>query len=274
MKNRRVSGQAMVEGSAFLVVFTSVAIGLVFLILGVGAAEFYHLKLQQVADTIAHQVVANTFWEGNQYNPIPTGLTAAQQGEVAQLLYDVGLPSANGAWSVTLKNDAAAGACIVTLTENGLPLPGGSFLPSAIPVTAVAAQPWNINSPPFSVELATSVGSVFIPAFRPTNGIFNVAQLQNPGSGIWGYDETKFASNGYYDGRGLGYWGVNYAGYGSYGNDGSDNGTKPKQPAMSTGDIKCAMAPWFGNCPNYARGENPATYPTQQMYTGQGRAVR
>ena len=209
---RMSRGQAIVEGSAFLVVFCLVAVGLMCLNLAAGTAEFYHLKVLNVADVTTRMVVSNTFWEGNQYKPKPTSLSAGQQQAISQLLQDVGLPSGSQNWSAVVSDDGN-GNCIVKLTVSGLPIMSCGIFPNVISLSANAVEPWSINKPPFSVLLYTSVGPTFIPAYRPTSQVDSGAPPQyQDGGGTWGVGNSDNLMTGSISPPGTGLWGLNYAG--------------------------------------------------------------
>lgn len=221
-----MSGQALAEGTVALALLVTVGVGLVLLITGVGLVQFYQLKLLNVAQVMAQEVVANTFWEGRQVNPKPTNLTASQQAKTQQLLQALGLPSNN--FNVELSD--VANNCVFKITVNGLPIIGGGILPNVVTLSANAVQPWSIFKPPFAISIATSVGPIQVPAYRPqgTNGFPNISDVGTFSGPLRGFVNL---------GAGAGGSGINLGGFGT---------SSPSGSPTDTGGFLSAFAPYVG----------------------------
>jgi hypothetical protein len=227
---RSAIGQALAEGAAFLIALTMVAVAVLLLVVGVASAHYYHMRILDLADVLAKAVVADTFWEGNQYKPKPTQLDGDHQQMVTSYLSSLGLPSGSNDWTATVTDDGNNN-CVVTLTVKGLPILGCGILPQAISMSASAVQPWYMGHPPFSVMLATSFGQVIVPAYRPIPQLTSGAPpILAEVDGI--YEWT--ANSGY---SAYGPFDLNYGGYGS---------SAPAGSSTATGQVVASFAPVSG----------------------------
>jgi hypothetical protein len=155
----------LVPGVGFLVFFAMLTIGLTILIYATGTAEYSQKELYNVADTAARAVVRSAFWDGNQYNPKPSSLSTQQMQMVQQLMKDLGFSTSSADLSVSVSDDGV-GDCVVTISDK-VPLQTSGILPiSNVPMSATAVVPWNLGHPEVAVMLATSVGPVYVPAYR------------------------------------------------------------------------------------------------------------
>ena len=180
-KALRSATGGLVPGIGFLVVFTMFTVGLTILIYATGMAEYSQKELFNIADTTARAVVRSCFWDGNQYNPKPSSLSAAQQLMVEQLLKDLGYSTAAADYSATVSDDGL-GNCVVTVSDKVPVKTGGIVLPiSDTKISATAVVPWRLGHPEWAVCLATSVGPVYVPAFR--DGIQDLTAP--PGNQYW-----------------------------------------------------------------------------------------
>jgi len=183
MLKRRSNGQAIVEGSAFLIILVSVCSGLLLFLIAVVTAHFYNMKILNAAEITARSVVANTFWEGNQFSNKPDSfwqgnqflersidVTPEQRTMISNLLKTLGLPYGDNNWSVTVHDDGANN-CVVKLSVSALPILGCGVFPNSLSLSATATTPWNLGHPPCSVMVATTVGQVIVPAYRPYPGL-------------------------------------------------------------------------------------------------------
>lgn len=225
---RSACGQAIAESAAALSLITALSIGLILFILGVGTIEFYQLKLINVAQVMALDVVNSTFWEGRQVNAKPTTLDSTQQAKLQQLLADLQLPSSPTNFTATVTDDPSHLNCVVKLTERGLPLIGGGFIPNVVTLSASAVEPWGFDKPPFLVSIVTSIGPIEVPAYRPQGFAgFPATSQTTTGSG------SLFVFNS--PGAGVGVTGINLGGFGS---------SSPSGSPTDTGSVLGAFAPY------------------------------
>jgi len=236
--SRRGSGQALVEGTVMLAIQTALSVAMILLILGVGTVQMYQLKLLNVAQVMAQEMIGDTFWQGRQVNPKPTSMTTEQQAKTTSLLRAVGLPSNSGDYDVQITDDG--NNCIYNLTLRGLPIFGGGILPNVVTLSARAVQPWSSSKPPFFVTIATSIGPIAVPSYRPQGyaGFPSITPVSTGGGPMSAFVNLSV---------GTGATGINLGGYGTAPASGSPT---------HTGGMQGAFAPYVGSA-----FPQPSSYP-------------
>lgn len=143
-QSRKISGQALVGGTAMLSVSVIFVVGLIALLLNFFFACNYSIKAQVVANEAAKIVDAHKYWLGLprvDYNAEATATAALSTAN--ELCQQLGLPPIQSGDFVV---DSAAST--ITLTIRGCAIPCTSVIfPSMIPVTALGVCPQSVVTP-------------------------------------------------------------------------------------------------------------------------------
>jgi hypothetical protein len=137
-EDRKASGQAIVEGTAMLVMITAIVVGLIFFIANLGMTMVYNQKVTFLANQAATYYSA----QANGWNYQNTGGQNVDiDAYVDRMASSMGLPRTS--FSATVEK-TDQGVSVVTVTGKRLPLLQGSFLPGFITVSQTAAADSNV----------------------------------------------------------------------------------------------------------------------------------
>ncbi|GEM_PF-3333206 len=141
---QRPSGQALIEGTAFLMILVPIIVFGIVLNLVTTTLGYYHLKLAQIADAGARAAINERYWLGAQRPDYDEGTAAARVAGVCSSLYSkAGLPG-----HMTGTADFSDPKVVkVTVRASALPVWSAGFLPPVFSMEDTAAEPYNIERP-------------------------------------------------------------------------------------------------------------------------------
>lgn len=157
---RQRRGQALIEGVCALYLIVLLTVGSVALLFTIGALSYYKIKLALIGATAARQAVNATYWLGARrpdYNPAQIQAAAVELVKTqAQVL---GLPPLRDQDISVTQDPDNTKLCKVSIKLNYVPLIGGTFLPSVIPISETAVEPYLVDSPTGVMGLAFDTGN-------------------------------------------------------------------------------------------------------------------
>ncbi len=136
---RRSSGQALVEGSAFLCILLMIFTSCLMMFLNLAVIVLAQQKSQVAATQAAQYIMGQRFWLGAIRTDYDATTTSAKARAVADsVLRAVGLPASSSFSATDVPAVNGTTVTVVTLGVSGIPLLNGMQLP--IPVNAVSAS--------------------------------------------------------------------------------------------------------------------------------------
>ncbi len=194
---RRNNGQALVEGVCALYLIVLVMVAAIALVFTVGAISYYKIKLSIIGATAARQTVNATYWLGARRPEFDAGKAETDAIELVKSQAKIlGLPPLRDQDIEVTQDFTNTKVCKVQIKMNYVPLIGGSFLPSALPIVETGVEPYLIDSPTGVMGLAFNLGGgkgrgFWIPCYG--RGVdFQDGVLSNAHPRFQVYPEGKF----------------------------------------------------------------------------------